>query len=392
MTELELRASGEVSTDRHDPRTDWPETARELRDYLADIYGETDPLPNLAGAWAAAKPSKKTQESRAAGLKRWEAYARSTRTHPLQAQLPLAEAYARHLEQTLVTRGPNKGKPLSPASRANFLAQGSSFHVYAVKRRYEDNLRNPFDGVDRPAISPDESSTMGLLPAEQAKLTEAARKRSTRAHAIVLFLYLLFPRVSEMLGLDVEDMQYDKGHWTVPLTRKGGKKEKVPLQPVLLHAINVMLDGRTTGPMFATRTGRRMGESEIWKLLRSLARVADLPQKDTIKPHALRHGGITDSLALGAKLEDVQDAAGHRSPRTTQKYNRRRGQYERHPSLLLAGTIATPEEPEPAVVHIPQQTTRKRECAGCGEARALTASGICGACAAHGVTVEPQFT
>ncbi|MFJ3097919.1 tyrosine-type recombinase/integrase [Streptomyces hydrogenans] len=307
-------------------------------------------MPNLAGAWVAAKPSVKTQESRAKGLLRWDVYCRSTGTHPLEARLALAEAYSRHLEKQAVQRGKNKGKPLSDATRANLISQASSFHTYAVQQENAD--RNPFAGVDRPYIDPDYSDTEGLTKVEQELLNETARERSPRAYAIVLFLYLLFPRVNEMLALNVEDIGYDRGHRTVPLTRKGGGKEKVPLPPVLLDALLAYLSGRTTGPLFATRTGRRMIETEIWKLLRSLARVADLPQQHTIKPHAERHTGITDALEIpNVKLQDVQDAAGHKSPRTTQRYNRRRKSLDRHPAYQLAAGLSRPHDDEEEARH-----------------------------------------
>lgn len=350
MTELEVRGRGEIATDVRDPRDDWPEWAQWLRQHLGGIYGDDHPLTNLACSWVAAKKSVKTREARAKGFVRWEAYVRESGNDVIHARRPLAEAYARHLENTLVTRGKNKGKPLSPATREHLLGIGSSFYIYALENEAVE--RNPFAGVERPAVDHDDSPTEGLDPEHTEALLTAANKRTARAYAIVLFLYLLFPRISEMLGLDVEDIRYVRGHYTVPLTRKGGKKQRVPLPPPLLHAIHLMLGGRTTGPLFMTRTGRRMSESEVWKLLRSLARVAGIPQADSIKPHAVRHTGITDSLDNGAKLEDVQDAAGHKDPRTTQKYNRRRGRLDRHPAHILANTITLPDTDEPEI-HVP---------------------------------------
>ncbi|MFI1063868.1 tyrosine-type recombinase/integrase [Streptomyces spororaveus] len=341
MTELMVRPGAEVTTDRHDPRDDWPEWAQWLRAHLAGIYGDSHPLTTLAGAWVAAKESVKTQEARAKGFVRWETYVRSTGTDLLQVRRPLAEAYTRHLEKTLVTRGKNKGKPLSPATREHLLGICSGFYIYAMQNDAAD--RNPFDGVERPSVDHDESPTEGLEKEQIETLLGVAYKRSARAYAIVLFLYLLFPRCDEVLSLDVEDMGYDKGHRTVPLTRKGGKKQKVPIPPVLLDALLRMLGPRTTGPLFATRTGRRMSETEVWKLLRSLARVANLPQKDSIKPHAVRHTGISDALE-NAPLHEVQDAAGHKDPRTTQKYNRRRRRLDRHPAYQLAANLRTPDD------------------------------------------------
>jgi integrase/recombinase XerD len=110
--------------------------------------------------------------------------------------------------------------------------------------------------------------------------------------------------------------------------------------PLALDALLNHFDGRTAGPMFTTSTGRRWSEPEVWKHLRVLARKAGIPQADSIKPHALRHGFITDGLDAGVPLHEMQDAAGHRDPRTTQRYNRRRGRLEGHPAYTVAAAMA----------------------------------------------------
>ncbi len=56
-------------------------------------------------------------------------------------------------------------------------------------------------------------------------------------------------------------------------------------------------------------------------------------------PHSLRHSYATESLHLGAALQDVQDALGHADPRTTRRYDRNRNQLDRSPNYLLAGAL-----------------------------------------------------
>lgn len=199
---------------------------------------------------------------------------------------------------------------------------------------------DPFAAVARPDIDPDHSSTEGLTQDETARLLTTARDWSPRSYALVALLYLLGPRVDEVLALDVDQLGYDRGHRTLPLRRKGGRVQAVPVPPLALDALLTHLDGRTDGPLFTTGTGRRWSEPEVWKHLRVLARRADLPQADSIKPHALRHGFITDALDQGVPLHEVQDAAGHRDPRTTQRYNRRRGRLDGHPAYSVAAAMA----------------------------------------------------
>lgn len=347
MTALVPRPSAELSTDRHDPRDDWPVEARALRDDMAAIYGTGDPLPDIAGGWIARHKSPNTRRAYARRFRTWEAYARSCGVHPLDARLPLADAYARYIETapTLIrTKGGRRGemtptgKPLSPAGQAQALSAAGSFYIYAV--RLDAASADPFAAVERPEIDPDHSNTEGLTPDETARLLETAHEHAPRSYALVTLLYFLGPRVNEILALNVSQLGYDKGHRTLPLRRKGGRVQAVPVPPMALDALTTYLDGRTDGPLFTTATGRRWSEPEVWKHLRVLARRADLPQANTIKPHALRHGFITDGLDEGVPLHEMQDAAGHRDPRTTQRYNRRRGRLDNHPAYKVAAAMA----------------------------------------------------
>lgn len=338
---------GELATVRHDPRDDWPGEARSLRDELAEIYGTDDPLPSLAGGWIARQKSANTRRVYARRFRSWEAYSRSCGIHPLEARLPLADAYARHIEiaPTLVrVKGGQRGQlaptgePLKPSGQAQALSAAGSFYGYAA--RVGAAVIDPFAGVNRPEIDPDHSTTEGLTQDETARLLETARDHAPRSYAVVAMLYLLGPRVDELLALDITSLGYDRGHRTVPLRRKGGRVQAVPVPPLALDALLLYLGDRAAGPLFTTSTGRRWSEPEVWKHLRVLARKAAIPQAASIKPHALRHGFITDALEQGVPLHQVQDAAGHRDPRTTQRYNRRRGRLDGHPAYTVAAAMA----------------------------------------------------
>src|SRR5215469_3516886 len=340
-------AAGAPPAGRHDPRDDWPGEARDLRDELAGIYGTGDPLPDLAGAWIARQRSANTRKAYARRFRAWEAYARSAGVHPLQARLPLADAYARHLDSApalVRVKGGRRGEmapsgqPLSPSGRAQALSAAGSF--YAFSARTGAVPADPFAAVARPEIDPDHSRTEGLTQEETARLLVAAREWSPRSYALVALLYLLGPRVDELLALDAGQLGYDRGHRTLPLRRKGGRVQAVPVPPLALDALVRYLGSRADGPLLTTRAGRRWSEPEVWKHLRVLARRAGLPQAATIKPHALRHGFITDALDQGVPLHEVQDAAGHRDPRTTQRYNRRRARLDNHPAYKVAAAMA----------------------------------------------------
>ncbi|MFJ7269442.1 tyrosine-type recombinase/integrase [Streptomyces sp. NPDC099050] len=341
MTALVPRQSAEVSTHRHDPRDDWPDEARKLRVQLVELYGDRDPLPTVAGAWCARQRSRHTRTAYARNFLRWEAYARSGGIHPLDAKLPLADAYANHLA---LRPGRKQGSLLSPSAVAQALAAAGSFYTYAV--RVEAIPADPFASVDRPRIDADYSPTEGMLPAETEKLIATARDWAPRSYALVALLYLLGPRIDEVLALNADQLGYDRGHHTLPLRLKGGKRKRVPLPPLAYDALITYLGDRREGPLFQTETGARWTQPQVWTHLRVLAKHAGIPQAATMKPHMLRHAFITDSLDAKVPLQDVQDAAGHSDSRTTQRYNRRRRQLDNHPAYTLAAGLAERLQPE----------------------------------------------
>jgi integrase len=224
----------------------------------------------------------------------------------------------------------------TPATVARKLSAVSGFYRYAVN---EDVIgRNPVAAVRRPKVGSDTQST-GLDRDELSALVEAARGAGPRTYALVLLLALNGLRISEALGADASDLDTERGHRVLRITRKGGKRSTVPLAPRTAEAIDTYVDGRTSGPLFATSTGSRLDSAAVWRTLRRLAAVAVPAKATSLHPHDLRHAFVTLCLDAGASLRDVQDAAGHADPRTTRRYDRARDNLDRHPTYRLAGMI-----------------------------------------------------
>ncbi|ONH34296.1 integrase [Protofrankia sp. BMG5.30] len=238
------------------------------------------------------------------------------------------DAYARGLEEV-------DGR--TPATVARRLSALASFFAYLVT---EDVLtRSPLTHVKRPRLG-DDSQTTGLDRDEVRALLAAAAADSPRAHALIGLLAGNGLRVGEVLAADVDDLDVERGHRVLRIVRKGGKRATVPLAPSVAHAIDAYLDGCTTGPLFATRTGRRMDEPAVFRLIRRLARAAGITSADKLSPHSLRHSFVTLALDAGVSLRDVQDAAGHADPRTTRRYDRARHNLDRHAAYTLAAHLA----------------------------------------------------
>ena len=269
--------------------------------------------------------------TRAAYGRDLDAWFRWCTTHdldPLAAQRAHVDAYARTLAEV-------DGR--SPATVARHLWTLSGFYKYAVG---EDVVaRNPVSNVRRPKVGTDTVST-GLDRDELTKLIRVAETDSPRSLALVLLLGLNGLRISEALGADVDNVDSERGHRVLRITRKGGKTARVPLAPRTADAVDAYTDKRTEGPLFVTRTGGRWHRSEAWRTLRRLAREAVPTKAGSLHPHDFRHAFVTLSLDTGASLRDVQDAAGHADPRTTRRYDRARYNLDRHPTYALAGLLA----------------------------------------------------
>jgi integrase len=152
-------------------------------------------------------------------------------------------------------------------------------------------------------------------------------------------------RVGEVVGLDIADLGYERGHRSVRFTGKGGAKRRRALTPASAAAVETYLLQRAAaagvpvdeldGPLFVTASGSRLDRHSVFRLVRRLAGRADLPAAAHLSPHSLRHAFATAARDEGVPLEDVQDAMGHADPRTTRRYDRDRHNLDRDPSYAI---------------------------------------------------------
>ncbi|HEU4348163.1 MAG TPA: tyrosine-type recombinase/integrase [Actinoplanes sp.] len=257
----------------------------------------------------------------------WLAWCAGRPLDPLAATFIDVNMYARFLEESL-----------TPASVARKLSGLSSWYAFLVKLRAVGS--NPVLDADRPRISRDHSATIGLTPGEvDALLAAAARDTgpaAARHRAVFALLADLGLRVGEVVGLDAEDLGWERGHRTVRFVGKGGKPRRRVLTADAAALVDAYLDGRDSGPLFVTVTGARIDRHAVFRLVRRLAREAGIESWARLSPHSLRHAFATTARAEGVALEDVQDAMGHADPRTTRRYDRDRHNLERDPAYTIA--------------------------------------------------------
>src|SRR6266566_8326581 len=123
---------------------------------------------------------------------------------------------------------------------------------YAVEEDLLDH--SPAAHVRRPRIDY-ESRATGLDRNEVGALLVAAGLGAPAEHALISLLALNGLRVSEATGADIEALGTERGHRTLAILRKGGKKAVIPLAPRTARAIDLAIGERCAGPIFVTSSG-----------------------------------------------------------------------------------------------------------------------------------------
>ncbi|TMK59807.1 MAG: tyrosine recombinase, partial [Actinobacteria bacterium] len=181
--------------------------------------------------------------------------------------------------------------------------------IEVVRPRVPRPLPHPLglDEVGRLIEAPDRSTSTGL-----------------RDRAILEVLYGAGLRVSELTGLDVDDLDVEGGF--VRVVGKGGKEREVPIGRHAQHAVGTYLSRArpslvgqgTRGALFLNTRGGRLSRQACAKLLAVYATRAGIERR--VSPHDLRHSFATHLLEGGADVRVVQELLGHASVATTQIY------------------------------------------------------------------------
>lgn len=217
----------------------------------------------------------------------------------------------------------NEVKPLADSSVARTLIAARGFHKFAAAEGAVDEdiahaVRPPRPARRLPKSLPVDD-VLAIL--EAAGVPEGPR--ALRDRALLELLYSTGARISEAVGLDVDDI--DVEHRAVVLRGKGGKERIVPVGRPALAAVDAYLvRGRPallkkgTPALFLNIRGGRLSRQSAWQVLVDTAERAGVA-KD-VSPHTLRHSFATHLLDGGADVRVVQELLGHSSVTTTQVY------------------------------------------------------------------------
>ena len=225
--------------------------------------------------------------------------------------------------------------PSSVVTPASHLSTVAGFYRFAVIDGYLD--RSPAEYVRRPRV-PEESQVLGLDRMQLGALVATARASTPDEAALITMLGLLGLRISEACHTNIEDLGTQRGHRTLHIIGKGNKPALVPLPVPVARTLDQAAADRTSGPLMRTRSGAQMDRNAATRIVHRLAKLAGIEHQ--VGCHALRHAFITAALDAGVPLRDVQIAARHADPRTTTRYDRARGNLDRHANYIVAAFIA----------------------------------------------------
>lgn len=212
----------------------------------------------------------------------------------------------------------------SLATKSRKIASAKSFFNFLksegiIHNNLMDEVRQPRSGQVLPkALSIEE---VDLL------LNFKSEKQSTedlRDGVMVELMYAAGLRVSELVGLNVRDVDLDVG--SVRTIGKGYKERIIPLYETAVESISeyvtiirpIHSQSQKQEALFLNRRGSRLTRQAVWLRLRKLAITVGI--SDKITPHMLRHSFATHLLHGGASLRHVQELLGHSNIATTQIY------------------------------------------------------------------------
>lgn len=222
--------------------------------------------------------------------------------------------------------GDDEHRPLSAGSAARAVVAVRGLHRFALREGLTPG--DPASAVRPP--TPPRRLPKAISVAQVEQLIAAAgtggedTARGLRDRALLELLYGSGARISEAVGLDVDDLDLTDGF--VRVSGKGGKERILPVGDYARRATEAYLvrarpglasAGRGAAALFLNARGGRLSRQGAWMVLRAAAERAGLTE---VSPHTLRHSFATHLLDGGADVRVVQELLGHASVTTTQVY------------------------------------------------------------------------
>ena len=258
------------------------------------------------------KLSDNTLQSYRRDLKQFKRYLESYEIHYNRIKEEDIKDYIKEMQED--------GKKPSSISRS--IASIRSFYQFVLRRKKVK--QDPTANVQSPKI---EKRVPNVLTAKEVELLLDQPKdvdlKGTRDKAMLEFAYATGMRVTEIISLNIEDVNLEEGY---VVCKTGTKQRTIPLGTMSLKALkeyiedarNILIKDENEKALFVNINGSRLTRQGFWKIIKYYKEQAHIT-KD-ITPHVLRHSFATHLLQNGADLKAIQTMLGHSDISSTQVY------------------------------------------------------------------------
>ncbi len=212
-----------------------------------------------------------------------------------------------------------QGKAPTSVSRA--IASTRSFYTYLCSRKMCDI--NPAEKVHS---LKSEKKLPQILTSDEVRLLlsqpEGESFKAKRDKAMLELLYATGIRVTELVSLDVDDVNLDVGYI---ICRRQARERVIPIYPRAVSALNDYMSGDSLSlsadegnALFVNTNGTRLTRQGFWKIIKAYKEKAGITK--AITPHTLRHSFAAHLLENGADIKSLQEMLGHVDVSSTQIY------------------------------------------------------------------------
>lgn len=258
------------------------------------------------------KLSENTLQSYKRDLKQFRRYLEACQLHYNKVKEEDIKDYIRELQE--------EGKKASSISRC--IASIRSFYQFVLKNKKVK--ADPTEKIQSPKI---EKRIPSILTSKEVELLLDQPKdidlKGIRDKAMLEFAYATGMRVTEMISLNMEDVNLEEGY---VICKQGSKQRNIPLGNMSLKALKEYVEEardilvKTEGEqaLFVNINGGRLTRQGFWKIIKFYKEQAHITKE--ITPHVLRHSFATHLLQNGADLKAIQTMLGHSDISSTQIY------------------------------------------------------------------------
>ena len=209
-----------------------------------------------------------------------------------------------------------------PSTISRNLASIRLFNQYLLKNGKIKS--DPTEGISSPKI---DKRVPNILTTQEVSLLLDQPKnvdlKGIRDKAMLEFAYATGMRVTEIISLDIDDINLEEGF---AVCKNGNKQRKIPLGSLSLKALKeyveesrpILIKTEQEKALFVNINGKRLTRQGFWKIVKFYKEQAHITKE--ITPHVLRHSFATHLLQNGAELKAIQSMLGHSDIASTQVY------------------------------------------------------------------------